>query len=142
MNITELVESHQGENYTLHRQHVNPVLARVLQMIGYDIIYSNGKRCYLYDVDRQRYLDFLGGYSVFHLGRNDPDVRRVIGETLDLRTPNMVQIDCRPLSGLLAVTLAKRVPWGVGQRFLHRLGARLGAGGTQVRQGRHAACAV
>ncbi|MGB3905011.1 MAG: hypothetical protein WBB22_08820 [Anaerolineae bacterium] len=50
MNVTQIVESRQGENYSLHPQYVNPTLARVLQMIGYDIIYAKGEGCYLYDV--------------------------------------------------------------------------------------------
>lgn len=122
MNITEIVESRQGENYTLHRQHVNPTLARVLQMIGYDTIYAKGEGCYLYDVHGEQYLDFLGGYGVFHLGRNHPHVRRVIHETLDLCTANMVQMDCPLLSGLLAEALVEHVPWGLDAVFFTNSG--------------------
>jgi len=107
--MVALVESRQGENYGLHRQYVNPVLARALQMIGYDIMYNKGEGCYLSDVDEQRYLDFLGVRDAFHLGRNHPDVRRVIHETLEWCTPNMVQMDCPVLSGSLAQALVERV---------------------------------
>jgi len=50
--MVALVESCQGENYGLHRQYVNPVLARILQMIGYDSMYNKGEGCYLSDVVR------------------------------------------------------------------------------------------
>jgi ornithine--oxo-acid transaminase len=78
-------------------------------MIGYDIMYNKGEGCYLSDVDEQRYLDFLGGRGAFHLGRNHPDVRRVIHETLEWCTPNMVQMDWPLLSGSLAEALVERV---------------------------------
>ncbi len=107
--MVALVESPQGENYRLRRQYVNPVLARVLQMIGYDIMYNKGEVCHLFDVDEQRYLDFLGGRDASDLGRNHPHVRRVIHETLEWCTPNMVQMDCPVLSGLLAEALVERV---------------------------------
>lgn len=92
MNVTQIVESRQGENYSLHRQYVNPTLARVLQMIGHDIIYAKGEGCHLYDVHGEQYLDFLGGHGVFHLGRNYPHVRRVIHGTLE----SPVAQDSRP----------------------------------------------
>ena len=56
------------------------------------------------------YLDFLSGYSVFNIGRNHPAVKKAIRDVLDLDLPNMVQMDCSLLSGLLAEAITKRTP--------------------------------
>ena len=61
-------------------------------------------------MDDTPYLDFLSGYSVFNIGRNHPVVKKVIRDVLDLDLPNMVQMDCSLLSGLLAEAVTKRTP--------------------------------
>src|SRR5690242_2342654 len=61
-------------------------------------------------MDNQPYLDFLSGYSVFNIGRNHPVVKKAIRDVLDLDLPNMVQMDCSLLSGLLAEAIVKRTP--------------------------------
>ncbi len=78
--------------------------------IGFDKVYARAEGAYLYDMDNQPYLDFLSGYSVFNIGRNHPAVKQAIREVLDLDLPNMVQMDCSLLSGLLAEALTKRTP--------------------------------
>ncbi len=61
-------------------------------------------------MDDKPYLDFLSGYSVFNIGRNHPAVKKAIRDVLDLDLPNMVQMDCSLLSGLLAEAITKRTP--------------------------------
>src|SRR4051794_3014497 len=61
-------------------------------------------------MDNNAYLDFLSGYSVFNIGRNHPVVKKAIRDVLDLDLPNMVQMDCSLLSGLLAEAIVKRTP--------------------------------
>src|SRR5258705_8313156 len=61
-------------------------------------------------MDNQCYVDFLSGYSVFNIGRNHPMVKQAIRDVLDLDLPNMVQMDCSLLSGLLAEAIVKRTP--------------------------------
>ena len=36
--IRELIERREGENYELHSRYLNPFMARVLSIIGYDVI--------------------------------------------------------------------------------------------------------
>src|SRR5439155_18410462 len=45
-----------------------------------------------------------------NIGRNHPMVQQAIRDVLDLDLPNMVQMDCSLLSGLLAEALVKRTP--------------------------------
>ena len=109
-DLKEIVAARLGENYQLHERHVNPTLVAAQRVIGFDKVYARAEGAYLYDMDNQPYLDFLSGYSVFNIGRNHPVVKQAIRDVLDLDLPNMVQMDCSLLSGLLAEALTKRTP--------------------------------
>ncbi|HIE47435.1 TPA: aminotransferase class III-fold pyridoxal phosphate-dependent enzyme, partial [Candidatus Bipolaricaulota bacterium] len=63
MDLKELIGKREGENFELHREYLNPFLVRVLEIIGYDVVYTRGEGAWLYDADGNRYLDFLSGYS-------------------------------------------------------------------------------
>src|SRR6476646_936069 len=109
-DLKEIIAARLGENYQLHERHVNPTLVAAQRVIGFDKVYARAEGAYLYDMDNQPYLDFLSGYSVFNIGRNHPLVKQAIRDVLDLDLPNMVQMDCSLLSGLLAEALVKRTP--------------------------------
>src|SRR5947207_4187528 len=109
-DLKEIVAARLGENYELHHRHINRTLVAAQRVIGFDKVYARAEGAYLYDMDNQPYLDFLSGYSVFNIGRNHPLVKQAIHDVLDLDLPNMVQMDCSLLSGLLADALVKRTP--------------------------------
>jgi ornithine--oxo-acid transaminase len=109
-DLKEIVASRLGENYDLHERHLNRTLVAAQRVIGFDKVYARAEGAYLYDMDNAQYLDFLSGYSVFNIGRNHPTVKQAIRDVLDLDLPNMVQMDCSLLSGLLAEALTKRTP--------------------------------
>src|SRR5216117_4045940 len=109
-DLKEIVAARLGENYQLHERHVNRTLVAAQRVIGFDKVYARAEGAYLYDMDNQPYLDFLSGYSVFNIGRNHPIVKQAIRDVLDLDLPNIVQMDCSLLSGLLAEALTKRTP--------------------------------
>lgn len=110
LDLKRLVASRLGENYALHTQHLNQTLVRVQQIIGFDHVYESARGAWLRDREGHEYLDFLSGYSVFNIGRNHPAVQQAIRDVLELDLPNMVQMDCSLLSGLLAEALLKRLP--------------------------------
>ena len=109
-DLKEVVAARLGENYELHERHLNRTLVAAQRVIGFDKVYARAEGAYLYDMDDQPYLDFLSGYSVFNIGRNHPAVQKAIRDVLDLDLPNMVQMDCSLLSGLLAEAITKRTP--------------------------------
>jgi ornithine--oxo-acid transaminase len=109
-DLKNLVATRMGENYDLHTRHLNPMLVEVLRITGFDKVYVRAEGAYLYDAAGNAYLDFLSGYGVFSMGRNHPTIKKAIRDTLDLDLPNMVQLDCSLLSGLLAEALLKKVP--------------------------------
>jgi len=107
MDIARLIAERNGDNYDLHKEYVNPGFARVLKIIGYDETYTKGEGPYLYDQEGNKYLDFLGGYGVYNLGRNHPKIKQVLHDLLDLDRPNMIQMDCPLLAGMLAERLTQ-----------------------------------
>src|SRR5580765_5318095 len=109
-DLKEIIASRLGENYELHERHLNRTLVAAQRVIGFDKVYARAVGAYLYDMDNAAYLDFLSGYSVFNVGRNHPVVKQAIRDVLDLDLPNMVQMDCSLLSGLLAEAIVKRTP--------------------------------
>src|SRR5258705_3277524 len=109
-DLKEIIAAWLGKNYLLHDRHVNRTLVAAQRVIGFDKVYARAEGAYLYDMDNQPYLDFLSGYSVFNIGRNHTMVQQAIRDVLDLDLPNMVQMDCSLLSGLLAEAITKRTP--------------------------------
>ncbi len=108
--IRELLEARAGEDYELYARTINPQFMRVLKTIGFDRVWRRAEGQYLYDEDGTRYLDVLGGFGMFNVGRNNPRVRAALIETLELETPGSVQLGVSLLPGLLADELLKRTP--------------------------------
>lgn len=109
-DLKALVADRFGENYALHEQYVNPTLVDVFRTIGFDRVYARGEGAYLWDDAGEKYLDMLGGFGVAAIGRNNPVVAGALRDVLDMDLPNMVQMDCALLSGLLAEALVARTP--------------------------------
>src|SRR5213082_2394078 len=109
-DLKEIIAARLGENYQLHERHLNSTLVQAQRVIGFDKVYARAEGAYLDDMHNQPDLDFLSGYSVCNIGRNHPMVQQAIRDVLDLDLPNMVQMDCSLLSGLLAEALTKRTP--------------------------------
>src|ERR1700756_3000787 len=110
LDIIQLMEDHAGENYELHQRHINPANVRTLHTIGFDRCYVRAEGPYLWDIEGTKYLDMLSGYGVFGLGRNHPEVRRVLVDFLNADYPSLVKMEAPLLSGLLAQELKKRMP--------------------------------
>ena len=108
--LKELLEERSGEDYELYARGINPQFMRVLRTIGFDRNWSRAEGQYLYDEDGTRFLDLLGGFGMFNVGRNNPRVRAALVEALELETPGSVQLGVSLLPGLLAEELLKRTP--------------------------------
>jgi ornithine--oxo-acid transaminase len=108
--IRELLEARAGEDYDLYARTINPQFMRVLRTIGFDRVWARAEGQYLFDADGNRFLDLLGGFGMFNLGRNNPRVHAALVEALELETPGSVQLGVSLLPGLLAEELLKRTP--------------------------------
>jgi ornithine--oxo-acid transaminase len=123
LDIAALLRQHEGRNYDLHSAHVNPSHVRTLKTIGFDHCYVRAEGPYLWDIHGTRYLDMLAGYGVFGVGRNHPEIRRVLADLLALDYPSLVKLEAPLLCGLLAEELKKRMPNGLDRVFFTNSGA-------------------
>ncbi|MGH9295816.1 MAG: aminotransferase class III-fold pyridoxal phosphate-dependent enzyme, partial [Acidimicrobiales bacterium] len=122
-DLHAVLDARRGENFRLHQEYLNPQLAKVLRTVGFDRFYERGEGCYLYDRDGARYLDFLSGFGVYALGRSHPAVKKALQDALELDLPNLVQMDCALLPGVLAESLVARTHEGIGRCFFSNSGA-------------------
>src|SRR5213080_2181814 len=79
-----LLDSRRGEDLDLWARTINPQFARVLRTIGFDRTWARAEGAYLFDADGNRFLDMLGGFGMYNVGRNNPRIRAALHETLDL----------------------------------------------------------
>jgi ornithine--oxo-acid transaminase len=122
-DLKELLEQRRGENFQLHAKYLNPQLTKVVKTLGFDRFYVRGEGCYLYDVDGKRYLDLLSGFGVFALGRSHPVIKDALDQAIAADLPNMVQMDCALLPGLLAEQLVQRSPSNIERVVFANSGA-------------------
>jgi ornithine--oxo-acid transaminase len=112
-SVRQVLEARTGEEMALNERHLNPQMGRIVRTLGFDKVWSAGEGAHLIDADGERYLDLFGGYGVFAIGRNHPDVIAAIEELLAARTGNLPQLGVTLLSGVLAEQLLARAPASV-----------------------------
>ena len=86
----------RGDDLDRWARTINPQFVRVLRTIDFDRTWERAEGAYLWDADGNRYLDMLGGFGMFNVGRNNPRVRDALIQALEL--------------DLLAEALLARVP--------------------------------
>jgi ornithine--oxo-acid transaminase len=121
--LNELVEERGAEALDLHAQTINPQFVKLLRTIGFDRRWARAEGAYLWDADGNRYLDMLGGFGMFNVGRNNPRVREALVEALGLERPGSVQLGVDSLPALLAEELLRRAPAGVERVLFTSSGA-------------------
>jgi ornithine--oxo-acid transaminase len=114
-SIRELVEAHAGDELELHGRTINPQFLRMLRTIGFDRHWARGEGAYLFDADGTRFLDMLGGFGMYNVGRNNERVRAALHEALELELPGRVALGITQPAGLLAEALLERSPSSLGR---------------------------
>src|SRR6059058_2795184 len=99
-----------GDDLDRWARTINPQFVRVLRTIDFDRTWERAEGAYLWDADGNRYLDMLGGFGMYNVGRNNPRVRAALVEALELDTPGMLAMGVTALPGLLADALLQRTP--------------------------------
>jgi ornithine--oxo-acid transaminase len=109
-SLAELLAARDRTDVDLWGRTINPQFSRVLRTIGFDREWSRAEGAYLWDSRGEKYLDMLGGFGMFNVGRNNPRVRAALVEALELDLPGSVQLGASPLPPLLAQELLRRTP--------------------------------
>jgi len=109
-DLNDLLAQRRGEGYALQSSHINAQVPKVLHTIGFDKVFDRAEGAHYWDVDGNRYLDFLAGFGVFAIGRNHPVIRKALHDVLDAGLADMLQFDAPLLPGLLAEALLARSP--------------------------------
>jgi ornithine--oxo-acid transaminase len=112
-SVAEILERRRGEEMSLNDRYLNPQMGRILRTLGFDKVWAGGEGAHLIDAEGERYLDMFGGYGVFALGRNHPEVIAALEEVMAARTGNLPQLGVTLLSGVLAEQLLARAPASV-----------------------------
>jgi ornithine--oxo-acid transaminase len=113
--LSELLDERGAGALDLHAQTINPQFVKLLRTIGFDRRWARAEGAYLWDEDGNRYLDVLGGFGMFNVGRNNPRIREALIEALELERPGSVQLGVDSLPALLAEELLSRAPGSVGK---------------------------
>ena len=109
-DIKALLTERRDDGMTLHSEHVNAQVPRMLHAIGFDRVFTRAEGAYFWDADDNRYLDYLAGFGVAAVGRNHPVVRQALHDVLDSDLADMIQFDLPLLPGLLAEKLLSITP--------------------------------
>ena len=114
MELRELIAS-AGDEHDLWARTINPQFVRVLRTIGFDRKWVTADGAHIVDADGNRYLDLLGGFGMYNVGRNNAAVRAALIEALELDTPGMLAMGVTALPGLLADELIRRAGGRIGR---------------------------
>ncbi len=82
---------------------------------GTPVFFERGEGAYLYSVEGKRYIDFCQSFGPNILGHRDPDVERVVKETVEL---GWCFGACEPYSLELAELVQRDLPWVERIRFV------------------------
>jgi ornithine--oxo-acid transaminase len=111
--VAEILQARAGEELALNDRYLNPQIGRILRTLGFHRRWVHGEGAHLIDERGERYLDLFGGYGVFAVGRNHPEVIEAVQAVLAARTGNLPQLGVTLLSGALAEALIARAPSSV-----------------------------
>jgi ornithine--oxo-acid transaminase len=123
IGLADLLAARAGEEFDLHARTINPQFVRMLRTIGFDRHWMRGQGAYLYDRDGNRFLDMLGGFGMYNVGRSNERVRAALAEALELELPGRVALGLTQLGGLLAEELLALAPPSVARVLFTNSGA-------------------
>ena len=98
--------------YEDYKRYLSPALAKTT-----DLVIERGEGSFLWDVNSERYLDFVQGIAVNALGHNDPHVRAAIHDQVDKLINGSFNMVNFPTTLILAQRLAQIAPGSLGCTF-------------------------
>ncbi len=123
-NLQKIIENNQGQQLSFLSEYMNPQMAKVFKILGFDPVYVRGKGAHLWDDKGNDYLDLQSGFGVFAVGRSHPKIKDAIRQYLDIDSPNLIKLGTQLLAGVLAKKLiTEYAPAGIDTVFFCNSGA-------------------
>lgn len=110
------------ETFNWHRDHLGSKQASLLRFAGFDSVADHAQGCYVYDVHKNKYLDFQGCYGAIALGHCHPNVVKAVEEQLHKIPLPTHMLFNRPKAEL-AHLLAQITPGDLKYTFFSNSGA-------------------
>jgi acetylornithine/succinyldiaminopimelate/putrescine aminotransferase len=123
LDIGRIIAERSTSSGLAYADHVNPRFAKALKIIGFDRNYVTARGPHLWDDNGRKYLDMLSGYGAFNMGRNHPEIRRVLSEFMAGEFCSLVQMETPVLCGVVAEELKRRCGHGLGKVYFCSTGA-------------------
>lgn len=130
ITLEQALSSPRAAAFDRYAEYVNPDLANLVKLVGFDRRFVSASGCVVVDEDGQEYLDFLGGYGALGLGHNHPEVVAAVEAAGTL--PNILQVSPGALVGALAESLASVAPSGLRKTFFCNSGAEAVEGALKL----------
>lgn len=128
--VSRVRKTPHAEIVSWYARHVNPTLATMLKLVGFDREYVRAEGAYVYDADGRRFLDLLSGYGALNLGHNHPAVVAAVQEVLG--APVFLQAAINPFAAALAKRLADITPGDLSISFFSNSGAEAVEGALKM----------
>jgi ornithine--oxo-acid transaminase len=124
MSIQIVYESHEevaaisrAEQQAPYVEHVNPIWAKLLDVLGMNVQYTHASGAELFTSDGRTILDCLSGYCVHNTGHNHPYIVTQLIAELQGQSPAMLQSNVVETAGALAQTLCAYADGKVSKAF-------------------------
>lgn len=98
-------------------EHVNPIWAKLLDVLGMNVRYTHASGGTLFTSDGRTILDCLSGYCVHNTGHNHPYIVGQLIAELQAQSPAMLQSNVVESAGALAQTLCAYADGKVSKAF-------------------------
>lgn len=113
--------------YEDYKRYLSPALAK-----STDLVIDHGEGSYMYDVNGEKYLDFVQGIAVNALGHNDPHVRAAIHEQVDRLVNGSFNMVNFPTTLELVERIAQVAPGDLGCTLFANGGAEATDGSLKL----------
>ncbi|MBS3994806.1 MAG: aspartate aminotransferase family protein [Alkaliphilus sp.] len=121
VSLEEAIAYTSKEKKDVYKTFVNPDLANLLSLIGFDKTFASALGTEVIDSEGNTYLDFLGGYGALNLGHNPKRIYEAISKVQQM--PNILQTSINGVTAALAKNLAMICPGELQYSFFSNSGA-------------------
>ena len=121
VSLDEAIAYTSMEKKETYKKYVNPNLAGLLSLIGFDKAFVSAQGTTVMDSEGNKYLDFLGGYGALNLGHNPQKIYEAMTKVQHM--PNILQASINGITAALGKNLAIICPGELQYTFFSNSGA-------------------